>query len=219
MNSKVGIQQYIQATYETLYMTCITMVIAVFFGILIATTLYVTRKKGLFENKIVNVCLNTVVNIVRSLPFIILLFAIIPFTRLVVGTAIGTEATIVPLVMYSAPYIGRLIESALLEVDNGVIEAGKSVAATRLRIIACFVYPEALPAIMNNLTIATIGVIGATAMAGTVGGGGLGYLALAYGYQRFNGEVMLVTVILLIMIVQIIQFSGNQISRKLDHTK
>lgn len=219
MNSKVGIQQYAQAIFETLYMTFTTMVIATLLGIIIATVLYVTRKKGLYENTVVNAILNMAVNIVRSLPFIILLFAIIPFTRLVIGTAIGTEATIVPLVMYSAPYIGRLIESALLEVDSGVIEAGKSVAASKLRIILRFVYPEALPTIINNLTIATIGVIGATAMAGTVGGGGLGYLALAYGYQRFNGEVMFITVALLIIIVQIIQFVGNRISRALDHTK
>lgn len=219
MNNKVSLQQYTQAIYETLYMTVTTMIIATILGVIIATTLYVTRKKGLFENIVINAVLNTIVNIVRSLPFIILLFAIIPFTRLVVGTAIGTEATIVPLVIYSAPYIGRLIESALLEVDQGVIEAGKSVAASKLRIIIRFVYPEAFPTIVNNLTIATIGVIGATAMAGTVGGGGLGYLALAYGYQRFNGEVMFITVILLIVIVQIIQFAGNRISRKLDHTK
>ncbi|WP_096437776.1 methionine ABC transporter permease [Alteribacter populi] len=202
-----------EATLETLAMTAFPLLFASLIGIPLGVAVVVTRKGQLFENKIAFQILNTIVNVVRSVPFIILMVAIIPFTRLVVGTTIGTTAAMVPLVIFAAPFIARLVESSLLEVDPGVTEAAKSMGATPWQIIFRFLIPEALSSLVLNLTIATVGLVGASAMAGAVGGGGLGDLAIAYGYQRFHSDVMLVTVILLVIIVQIIQTGGNRLSR------
>ncbi|WP_078592493.1 methionine ABC transporter permease [Evansella clarkii] len=201
------------ATLETLLMTGFSLFFAALLGIPIGIALVVTRKGGLFQNNITFTITNTIVNIFRSIPFIILMVAIIPFTRFVVGTSIGTAAAVVPLVVFAAPFIARLVESSLLEVSPGIIEAAESMGATPWQIIFRFMVPEALSSLILNLTIATIGIIGASAMAGAIGGGGLGDLAIAYGYQRFHTDVMIVTVIILVLLVQGLQMAGNRFSQ------
>lgn len=208
-------QQVIQAIQETLYMVSFSLVIGSLFGIPLGILLVVTRKNGILAKGIIFSILNHIINIFRSLPFIILLIAIIPFTRIVVGTSIGTSAAIVPLIVYIAPYIARLVESSLLEVDDGIIEAAEAMGATPLQIIWHFLLREASSSLILNLTTATIGLIGATAMAGTVGGGGIGDLAISYGYERFDTVVIIVTVVILIIFVQIIQSLGNMLAFKI----
>lgn len=198
LDASVPLSQYTQAFGDTLYMVCVALFIGSVIGIPVGVLLAITRKDGLRENRIVYVVLNTVVNIVRSVPFIILMVAIMPFTRLVVHTSIGTNAAIVPLVVYVIPYIGRLIESAILEVDSGIYEAAESLGAGTIETIRYFIFPEAKGSMVLALTTATIGLIGATAMAGTIGGGGIGDLAISYGYQQFDTVVILVTVVILI---------------------
>lgn len=219
LDASVPLSQYTQAFGDTLYMVCVTLFIGSVIGIPVGVLLAITRKDGLRENRIVYVVLNTVVNIVRSVPFIILMVAIMPFTRLVVHTSIGTNAAIVPLVVYVIPYIGRLIESAILEVDSGIYEAAESLGAGTIETIRYFILPEAKGSMVLALTTATIGLIGATAMAGTIGGGGIGDLAISYGYQQFDTVVILVTVVILIVIVQLVQSFGNWYARKSRHEK
>ena len=205
--------QLLQALYETLYMVTVSLVIGALIGIPLGILLVVTRKNGIWSNTILHQVLNPIINILRSIPFIILLIAIVPFTKLLVGTSIGTTAAIVPLTVYVAPYIARLVENSLLEVDDGIIEAAKAMGASPLQIIRYFLLPEALGSLILAITTAIIGLIGSTAMAGAVGGGGIGDLALVYGYQRFDTIVIVITVIVLIIIVQIIQTLGNFIAR------
>ena len=219
LDASVPLSQYTQAFGDTLYMVCVALFIGSVIGIPVGVLLAITRKDGLRENRIVYVVLNTVVNIVRSVPFIILMVAIMPFTRLVVHTSIGTNAAIVPLVVYVIPYIGRLIESAILEVDSGIYEAAESLGAGTIETIRYFILPEAKGSMVLALTTATIGLIGATAMAGTIGGGGIGDLAISYGYQQFDTVVILVTVVILIVIVQLVQSFGNWYARKSRHAK
>lgn len=219
LDASVPLSQYTQAFGDTLYMVCVALFIGSVIGIPVGVLLAITRKDGLRENRIVYVVLNTVVNIVRSVPFIILMVAIMPFTRLVVHTSIGTNAAIVPLVVYVIPYIGRLIESAILEVDSGIYEAAESLGAGTIETIRYFILPEAKGSMVLALTTATIGLIGATAMAGTIGGGGIGDLAISYGYQQFDTVVILVTVVILILIVQLVQSFGNWYARKSRHEK
>lgn len=219
LDASVPLSQYTQAFGDTLYMVCVALFIGSVIGIPVGVLLAITRKDGLRENRIVYVVLNTVVNIVRSVPFIILMVAIMPFTRLVVHTSIGTNAAIVPLVVYVIPYIGRLIESAILEVDSGIYEAAESLGAGTIETIRYFILPEAKGSMVLALTTATIGLIGATAMAGTIGGGGIGDLAISYGYQQFDTVVILVTVVILIVIVQLVQSFGNWYACKSRHEK
>jgi len=219
LDASVPLSQYTQAFGDTLYMVCVALFIGSVIGIPVGVLLAITRKDGLRENRIVYVVLNTVVNIVRSVPFIILMVAIMPFTRLVVHTSIGTNAAIVPLVVYVIPYIGRLIESAILEVDSGIYEAAESLGAGTIETIRYFILPETKGSMVLALTTATIGLIGATAMAGTIGGGGIGDLAISYGYQQFDTVVILVTVVILIVIVQLVQSFGNWYARKSRHEK
>lgn len=200
---------------ETLYMVGIGLVISIIIGIPLGIILVVTRPNGILQNKAIFSILSVIINIFRSIPFIILIVAIIPFTRLLVGTSIGTTAAIVPLIIFTAPYIGRLIENSLLEVDDGVIELAQAMGATPWQIIWRFLLPEALGSIILAITIATIGLIGASAMAGAVGGGGLGNLAIVYGYQQFQTQIMLITVALLVVFVQVIQSLGNYLSKKI----
>lgn len=206
---------FTQSLYETLMMVGIALFIATIIGIPLGVLLVITRKDHLAPNKWIFLILNVLVNIVRSVPFIILIVAIIPFTEWVAGTAIGVKGAIVPLIVFTAPYIARLIETALLEVDRGIIEAYSAMGATRSQIILRIMLREARPGIVLCLTIATIGLIGATAMAGAVGAGGLGDLALRYGYQQWNLPVMFMTVLLLICLVQLIQSFGNWTAAKL----
>lgn len=206
-----------QALIETVYMVSVSLFIGTILGLPLALILVLTRPGGLKENKITFFIFNTAVNIVRSLPFIILLVAIVPLTKLIVGKTYGTEAAIVPLIIYIAPFIARLVENSLLEVNEGIMELAKSLSATTFQTVRYFLIPEALASIVLTLTTATIGLIGATAMAGTIGGGGIGNLAIAYGYQRFNTAVIVVTVVILIIIVQIIQTIGNRLAKKIRH--
>lgn len=206
--------QFLSELIVTLYMVGIALAIGSVLGLLLGTAVVVTRKGGILPNRVVYAVLNTVINLVRSLPFIILLVAILPFTRMLVGTSIGPAAAIVPLTIMIAPFIGRLVENSLLEVPAGIIEAARSMGATPWQIFVRFLLPEARGSLILAITTATIGLVDATAMAGTVGAGGIGDLAISYGYQRFDGVAMLVTVITLIVLVQLIQWLGNTLSRK-----
>ncbi|WP_410513511.1 methionine ABC transporter permease [Paenibacillus sp. BR2-3] len=214
ISTTITIDQFLQAIYETIYMVGASLLIGSLIGIPLGILLVVTRSGGVLENKAVYSILNPFMNIIRSLPFIILLVAIIPFTRFLVHTSIGTNAAIVPLIIYIAPYIGRLVENSLLEVNPGILEAAEALGATPFQVIWHFLLPEAFGSLILTLTTATIGLIGATAMAGTVGGGGIGDLAISYGYQRFDTFIMLVTVFVLIVFVQGIQSLGNRLARK-----
>ena len=196
-------------TLNTLYMTFVSTALAFILGLVLAIVLILTRRGGLCENRIVYAVLDVAINTLRSFPFIILLIVLFPLTKLLIGTSIGTTAAIVPLTIGSAPFIARLIESALLEVDSGVIEAAKSFGASKTQIIFRVMFVEALPSIIGAITLTLIVIIGFTAMAGTVGGGGLGDVAIRYGFQRFRPDIMTYTVVILIVLVQIIQSIGN----------
>ncbi|WP_162526999.1 methionine ABC transporter permease [Yersinia canariae] len=215
IETAITLDQFIQALHDTLVMVSISLVIGSLIGIPLGILLVVTRPGGLINNRIFYNILNPVINIIRSLPFIILMVAIIPLTRLIVNTTIGTPGAIVPLIIFIAPYISRLVENSLLDVNPGILEAAKSMGATPLQAIWYFLLPEALSSLILALTTATIGLIGATAMAGTVGGGGIGDLAITYGYQRFDTFVTVTTAIVLIITVQLIQSLGNLFASKI----
>ena len=205
-----------KALGETVYMVAVSMIVASAIGIPLGVLLLATGKNQVLELGIANKTLSAIVNCVRSIPFIILMVAIIPFTRLIVGSSIGTTAAIVPLIIASIPLIARLVETSLREVPYGLIEAALSMGAAPYQIIRRVLLPEAMPSIVAQLTTVIIVLSGEAAMAGAVGGGGLGDLAIRYGYQRFNPEVMLATVIVLIVLVQVIQFLGNMLAKKLN---
>ena len=204
-----------KALGETLQMTSISLVLSIILGIPLGVLIVLTRPGQLYENKFVYQLFNVVINIVRSLPFIILLFFILPFTKFIVGTTIGVKGVIVPLVVYTAPYIARLMETALLEVSPGVMEAYTAMGIKRRHIVLKVLLREARSSIILGLTIATVGLVGATAMAGLVGAGGLGDLAYRYGHIRFQVDVMYAGVFILIILVQIIQTIGNRFASKL----
>ncbi|KQU23159.1 methionine ABC transporter permease [Bacillus sp. Leaf13] len=212
---EVSKELILNALWETLYMVSISLFFGSIIGIFLGILLVVTRKGHIYENRIIFSIVNPIVNIFRSIPFIILLVAIIPFTRLIVGTSIGTTAAIVPLVLHIGPYISRLVENSLLEVDEGIIEAAKAMGATPLQIIFRFLMPEAFASLILSITTATIGLVGATAMAGAIGGGGLGDVAITYGYQRFSTITIFVTVVILVIVVQGVQSLGNILERKI----
>ena len=205
-----------KALGETVYMVFISMVIASVVGVPLGVILHTTKKGQILENVVFNKIIGSIVNAVRSIPFIILLVAIIPFTRLIVGSAIGTTAAMVPLVIASIPFIGRQVETSLTEVPSGLVEAALSMGATPFQIITRVLLPEAMPSIVAQLTTVIIALVGESAMAGAVGGGGLGDLAIRYGYQRFRPEVMIATVIILIILVQLVQFLGNTLVKHLN---
>lgn len=205
-----------KALGETIYMVAVSMVIATLIGIPLGVLLHTTAKGQILENTVINKVVGSIVNAVRSIPFIILLVAIIPFTRLLVGSAIGTTAAMVPLVIASIPFIGRQVETSLREVPDGIVEAAQSMGATPVQIISRVLLPEAMPNIVAQLTTVVIALVGESAMAGAVGGGGLGDLAIRYGYQRFRPEIMIATVIILIIMVQLVQFAGNTLAKKLN---
>ncbi|NQP59020.1 ABC transporter permease [Streptococcus suis] len=193
-------------------MLSLSLLFGLIIGIPIALLLVTTRPGGLKENRIVFTIVSNLVNIFRSLPFVILLIFISPVTKLIVGTRIGTSAAIVPLVVYIAPYLARLIENSLLEVKKGILEAAQSMGASWWQIIYYFLLPEAKSSLILTITTGSIGLLGATAMAGIIGGGGIGDLALTYGYQRFNTVLMVTTVLILIVFVQSLQGIGNYLA-------
>lgn len=205
-----------KALGETVYMVVVSMIIATVIGVPLGVLLHTTSKGQILESPAINRTVGAIVNAVRSIPFIILLVAIIPFTRLLVGTAIGTTAAMVPLVIAAIPFIGRQVETSLKEVPFGLIEAAQSMGATPAQIIWKVLLPESMSSIVAQLTTVIISLVGESAMAGAVGGGGLGDLAIRYGYQRFRPEIMLATVIILIVLVQLVQFVGNTLAKRLD---
>lgn len=201
---------------ETLYMTIVSTAFAYIFGIPLGVILYITDKKGICNNGIINFIVGAIVNMIRSIPFLILLVAILPFTRLVVGTTIGSTATIVPLVVAAAPFVARMVESSLKEVDFGVIEAARAMGASASQIIFKVLLPEAKPSLLVGCTISLATILGYSAMAGFVGGGGLGAIAINYGYYRYQADIMWITVALLIVIVQLFQEAGLRLVSKVD---
>lgn len=206
-----------KGTWETLYMVLVSGLMAVMIGLPLGLWLFATQHKNLSENPLINKLLSTVIDVTRSLPFIILLIAIIPFTRWIIGTTIGTTAAIVPLTIAAIPFMARVAENALLDINPGLIEAGMSFGARPMQILLKILLPESLPALINGITLMLISLIGYSAMAGAVGGGGLGTVAINYGYQRFDITIMLATVAILIIIVHVIQYLGNRLSRTLNH--
>lgn len=201
---------------ETLYMTLVSTLFAYIAGIPLGVILFITDQRGICKNRIVHFVVGTVINLVRSVPFLILLVAIIPFTRWVVGTTIGSTATIVPLVVAAAPYVARMVESSLKEVDYGVVEAARAMGSTRFQIIYKVLLPEAKPSLLVGTLISLATILGYSAMAGFVGGGGLGAIAINYGYYRYQTDVMLITVAFLVLIVQLFQEVGIRIVNRID---
>ena len=205
-----------KALGETVYMVALSMAVASIVGIPVGVLLHTTDKGQILENLPLNKIIGSIVNAVRSIPFVILMVAIIPLTRFLVGSSIGTTAAIVPLVIASIPFIGRQVETSLKEVPAGLVEAAQSMGATPAQIVTKVLLPEAMPSIVSQLTTVIIALVGESAMAGAIGGGGLGDLAIRYGYQRFRPEVMIATVVVLIVLVQLAQFCGNTLARHLD---
>lgn len=204
-----------QATWETIYMVGVSMFFATLLGLPLGVLLVTTDRHHITENLAINRAIGVTVNIDRSIPFIILMVAIIPFTRMLVGTSIGTTAAIVPLTVGAIPLVARIVETSLREVNSGVIEAAQAMGATPWQITTKILIPEALPSIVLGLTLTTISLVGYSAIAGAIGGGGLGDLGYRYGYQRWQGDVLFVTVIILVAMVQGIQMIGDFLAKKI----
>ena len=206
-----------QGSIDTIYMVFLATAISIIFGVPLGVILLVTSKGYFWHSPVFYNVLGTIVNALRSIPFIILMVAIIPITKLIVGTSIGTTAAIVPLTISTIPFLGRLVETSLRTVPYGLIEAAQSMGASPFRIIRKVLLPEALPELVQNFTLTVIVIIGCSAMAGTIGGGGLAEIAIRYGYQRFQVFIMVMTVIILILMVQLTQYIGDVITKKVDH--
>lgn len=213
IDTNITLNQFLEAIGDTFYMVGMSLLLGTIFGAAIGIIIVVTRPGGIKPIPLIYQLLNPVINIVRSVPFIILIAALIPWTRIIVGTAIGTNAAIFPLIIFITPFIARLVENSLLEVSDGIIEAAESMGATPFQIVRYFILPEAFGSLILSLTTATISLIGATAMAGVIGGGGVGDIAIVYGYQRYDSFAMTTTVITLIIIVQLIQTIGIKLAR------
>ena len=208
-----------KALAETVYMVVVSMVIATALGIPLGVLLFTTSKGQFLEARLLTQGLGGIVNAIRSIPFIILMVAIIPLTRLIVGSSIGTTAAMVPLVLASVPFIARQVETSLKEVPYGLVEAALSMGATPTQIIWRVLLPESMPSIVSQLTTVIIALVGESAMAGAIGGGGLGDLAIRYGYQRFRLDIMIATVVVLIVQVQLVQTIGDKLSARLNKNK
>lgn len=206
----------LKALGETLAMVFFSSIFSIIIGFILAIIVTVTSPNGLKPIKIVYEILGLVINVLRGFPFVILMVAIIPFTKIIAGTFIGVKGAIIPLTIAAIPFVARIIESALKEVDPGVIESAKAFGASNTQIIFKVMIKEAIPSIISGLTLIVISIIGYSAMAGAVGGGGLGNLAITYGYQRFQTDIMIITVIILIIIVQVLQSLGNYVYKKLS---
>ena len=204
------------AVIDTLYMVGVSGLLSALVGIPLGVILYLTREHKLLENRLVNRSVGAIVNAARSVPFIILLVAIIPLTRLIIGTSIGTSAAIVPLTLGAIPFVARIVEGAIAEVPSGVIEAAQSMGASPLQIVSKVLLPEAMPGLIHGITLTLVTLVGYSAMAGAIGGGGLGDLGIRYGYQRFDGPLMFATVVVLVIMVQVIQSFGDYLVRRVD---
>src|SRR3990167_11028421 len=209
----------VNATWQTLEMVIVSSVFAAIIGLPLGVFLFITRSVNLFEKKTINKLLGIIVNTVRSIPFIILLVAITPLTRLIVGTSIGTVAAMVPLALSAIPFFARIVESALSEVPIGLIEASLAMGASISQIVRKVLIPESLPALIRGMTLMLITLVGYSAMAGAIGGGGLGNLAIMYGYERFEVNIMIATVVILIMMVQLFQWSGDHLAKRYKKTE
>lgn len=214
LDTKVTLEQYAEAGWQTLYMVGFSLLLGTLGGIPLGIILVLTLPHGLYPQRALFQTTNFLVNTVRSLPFVILMVAIIPFTRALVGTSIGMAAALVPLTIFIAPFMARLIEQSVLEVNEGILEAAESMGASLWQTIRYFLLPEAKSSIILALTTSTITLISATAMAGTIGGGGVGDLAVSYGYQQFDSVAIILTVIILIIVVQAIQALGNKLAQR-----
>lgn len=215
MGIKIGLLA--SATWQTTEMVIVSCLFAVALGLPLGIILLITRHPNLGLQKTLHRILGFVVNVVRSIPFIILLVAITPFTRLIVGTSIGTTAAMVPLAISAIPFLARIVEGALSEVPAGLIEASLAMGASTKQIIMRVLLPESMPGIVRGVTLTMITLVGYSAMAGAIGGGGLGNLAIMYGYQRFEVNVMIATVVILVVMVQLVQWLGDYIANKLSH--
>lgn len=216
MDLTANIPMLIEGTLQTLYMTIVSTVFAYVLGLPLGILVYITGENGIMPQKILNKIVGWIVNIGRSVPFIILMIALLPIARFVVGTTIGPTAAIVPLVVGSAPFVARLVETSLEELDPQVIESAKCMGATNWQIIAKVLIPESIPSLVRGTSITAITLIGYSAMAGAIGGKGLGDIAIRYGYHRYEYGIMFITIILLIVIVQIIQIILERLARKID---
>lgn len=206
----------LEGTYETLLMTFASTIFAYIIGLPLGVIMVATDVHGISPNKAVNSILGTIINIGRSIPFVILIVAVIPLTRFIVGKAIGPVAAIVPLTIAAAPFVARMVETALQEVDPGVVEAAKTMGATNWQIASKVLLPEAVPSLIRGFSITTITLIGYSAMAGAFGAGGLGDIAIRYGHHRYQADVMWVTVVLIVVIVQLIQMAFEIAAKKID---
>lgn len=216
MWTKEVVDMILKGIQETLYMTLLSTLMGYVIGLPMGVLLAVSDKDGLKPNRVLYRILDVIANIVRSIPFLILLILLIPFTRMIVGKSYGSTATVVPLVIAAGPFIARMVESSLKEVDEGVIEAARSMGASNLRIIVKVLLVEARTSLINGATIAVGTILGYSAMAGTIGGGGLGDIAIRYGYHRYQADIMIVTVVLLVILVQIFQMVGTTLANWLD---
>jgi len=214
--TKEVVDMILKGIQETLYMTLLSTLMGYVIGLPMGVLLAVSDKDGLKPNRVLYRILDVIANIVRSIPFLILLILLIPFTRMIVGKSYGSTATVVPLVIAAGPFIARMVESSLKEVDEGVIEAARSMGASNLRIIVKVLLVEARTSLINGATIAVGTILGYSAMAGTIGGGGLGDIAIRYGYHRYQADIMIVTVVLLVILVQIFQMVGTTLANRLD---
>jgi D-methionine transport system permease protein len=215
--SNATINLLLNGTWETIYMVLVSGLISVIGGLPLGVILLTTQPNNILSNLFYNKSIGFIVNVVRAIPFIILLVALVPFTRLVIGTSIGINAAIVPLSIGAIPFVARIVENALVEVSGGLLEAGQAMGATPWQIIIKVLLPEALPAIINGITVTLITLVGYSAMAGAVGGGGLGSVAINYGYQRFDPKIMFATVVILILLVYGIQHLGDWLAKKINH--
>ena len=216
MIEKLGVpaSQLILSAEQTLYMVFVSLVVGSILAIVLAMILVLTNENGILKNRPIYLVLNTIINIIRSVPFIILMVFIMPLTKTIVGTRIGTTAALIPLIVFITPYLTRLFENSILDVNRGIVEAAQAMGASYFEIVWYFLLPEAKGSLILSSTTGTIGLIGATAMAGAIGAGGVGDLALTYGYERMNTPLMLFTVVVLIIFVQIIQTVGNHFAYK-----
>ncbi|PAV28670.1 methionine ABC transporter permease [Virgibacillus profundi] len=214
--ANIDLQDLLEATYETFYMTILALIGTGVFGVMLGLLLYLTMKDGIWQNKYINLIVAAIVNVFRAIPFIILIFLLFPFTDFLIGTIRGPNAALPALIIGSAPFYGRLVEIALKEVDKGVVEAAKSMGAKTRTIIFRVLLPESMPALVSGLTVTVIALIGYTAMAGIIGAGGLGNYAYYFGFQRRDWDVLLICTIVIVIIVFIFQFIGDFITNKLD---
>ncbi|WP_346825131.1 methionine ABC transporter permease [Serratia inhibens] len=209
----------LNATGETLYMVALASLFTLLIGLPLGVVLFITRKQGILPAPRINGALGAIVNLGRSLPFVVLLIALIPLTRLIIGTTLGSSAAVVPITIGAFPFFARIVESALDEVEKGRIEAILSMGGNVRHVIFKVLLPEALPTLLAGLTLTVVMLIGFSSMAGVIGGGGLGDLAIRYGYQRFNNQVMIATVIILVLLVQGVQTLGDHLVRSLAHRR